>query len=174
MTNFLLGDKPPSVPEGNITPLMQQYINQYTQGTDAANAANLRRFGRLQDLMRSSIKDVRQGSNQNRKDIRSSARSAEGEASQNLAARGLYNTTIMNSAQRGIREGRDAMLNRERDMMHDRVIGRRDALAGVIERRNDVGPDPGFYAQLLQGMGAANMYNSSRQRSGGLLGALFG
>jgi len=107
----------------------------------AANQANEKRY---QDIL-ASLSGMGTAA---RTRVAQQKTQAQGGADQDLISRGLGNTTIRQSVQRGIAS--DAELANQ--SIDEQVTGMR---AGVMERRNDTGPDLSMYANLLQAAAAA-------------------
>lgn len=117
-------------------------VSRFEKAQADANAANEQRYQQILSSLggqgKSAYRRIDQGTTQ-----------ALGASDQDLTSRGLGNTTIRSTAQRGIRsDAENAKL-----AVDEQVAGMK---AGVMERRNDIGPDFSMYANLLQQAAASN------------------
>lgn len=123
-----------------------QLLNRLIQDTIAAqqraNQANEQRFQQLLGLSD-------QFGQTGRQDAQSAAIRQQAQAQQSLISRGLGNTTILDAANRGVQSD----FQRQLLDVNERVAQQR---AGIIERRDDVGPDLNALIALAQQTGAAN------------------
>lgn len=129
----------------NITDI----IKRFEAAQQSANKANEDRY---QQIL-SSLSGMG-GSARRRVDQQ--ATQAGGAADQDLISRGLGNTTVRSSVQRGIASDKE-LANQTID---EQVAGMK---AGVMERRNDEGPDLSMYANLIQAASAAGDPNKRTQ-----------
>jgi hypothetical protein len=128
-------------------------IARIQQLHDSANQANEERFQQAQDLLK------RYGGTATRQ-AKTAATQAKGEATQQLIDRGLGNSTLRNSAMRGI----------DTDLQNNLAgIGERKALmqADLLERKTDQGPNLGVYAELLSRPGGATAVANMPTSTGG-------
>lgn len=120
-------------------PTVQEIINEWRSGRDAANQANQQRLDDILGLL--------QGQGESAKD---EARRASGERTaggdQSLMDRGLFNTTILDANRR--REGE--AVTRETNRIDENVALNK---AGVLERVTDTGPDDQAFMNLLMTLG---------------------
>jgi hypothetical protein len=150
-------------PAASQTPAVQsqQLATQYQTALDAANAANDARFQEaktetlgLRDRTMAGISTL--GDTQ-RRDINDGLTQAQANTTQSAINRGLYNTTILDSLQQGNQRTADRAnqsleesLNRQRI---DADMATTQAYTGLLERKNDIGPDPSQLIGLSQGLG---------------------
>lgn len=139
---------------------------------NAANLANDTRYNHAlssqatahasqQNLYNNAYNDVQNVGNVARQRIQKNYMNASGAGRQSLISRGLGNTTIMDSVLRGYAD--DAELQqqgvdeqqaqlrsglRTQQAQNEGAFG--DRIAGIMERRNDTGPDTGLYSNLIQ------------------------
>lgn len=125
-----------------------QIIKMFQDLQDQANQANEQRYGDILGLLEG------QGTAAKRQ-IDTSTRNTLSQQRQNLASSGLFNTTMLNTI-----AGQRA---KEADLAKTQ-IDEWSALqkAGVMERRSDVGPDPGFYTELLRILGRDQGFDPQR------------
>lgn len=129
----------------NITDI----IKRFEAAQLAANKANEDRYQQILSSLSG------QGAAARRR-VDQQATQAGGAADQDLISRGLGNTTIRQSVQRGVASDKE-LANQSID---EQVAGMR---AGVMERRNDEGPDLSMYANLIQAASAAGDPNRRTQ-----------
>jgi hypothetical protein len=111
-------------------------MKQYTDAQEKANAENEKRYqqalGLYDTLGKSGAEDITKQTGQQ-----------QAGARQNLVERGLGNTTIGSSVATGIAsQGQSNLLRLQESLASQK--------AGLMERRNDQGPNLGLYANLLQ------------------------
>jgi len=152
-------------------------LKQLQKQQDAANKANEKRYTQLLKQLRDTqqqslgtyseaMGEVRKLGKTRESDIQRDAVRQGAAAEQDLISRGLGNTTIRSSVQRGVEEDRQRSLN----MLAEMLAGQRAGvlqdragleaqlggqIAGAIERRSDIGPDTGLYAGLIQQLARA-------------------
>ena len=89
---------------------------------------------------------------------------------QNLIARGFGNSTIPATMRMGVARERSHDQNRLRDALVRERVGVDSGLTqgklGVIERRQDIGPDPAQLAALMQQLGQAGYGQQSYNQAG--------
>lgn len=133
----------------------------YQTALDAANAANDARYQTavqetlgLRDRTMEGINSL--GDTQ-RRDIDDNLARANANTTQSAINRGLYNTTILDSLQQGNQRTADRAnqsleesLNRQRI---DADLATTQNYTGLLERKNDVPPDPSQLINLSQGLG---------------------
>ena len=155
----------------------QDVIGKFEKAQADANAANEARYTQLiaalQDLMGRSagtyddiLKNIESTGGVARQRVERDTAKMIGRSEQDLISRGLGNTTIRSSVQRGIRsdaefanQAIDEQLTTQRaNALQSRIgddIRTTGMFADAIERRNDIGPDLGQYAALLSQAAAA-------------------
>lgn len=154
----------------NIADVIKQVQTKY----DAANAANELRYKQIVGTSDPATGAFTGGllenlGNTQRSDNAIRYTQARAGADQSLISRGLGNTTIRDSVQRGLLSDE----SRAAGAITESVA---NARAGVVERRNDIGPDVGTFANLLRDAASANTGPVSAvlgaaQHSGGAGGA---
>lgn len=153
-------------------------LARFEQQQQAANAANAERY----DALLAAISDLGSQTGQTydaalgdienlgtaaRERVRQQRTRASGQAEQDLISRGLGNTTVRQSVQRGIasdaelaQQNIDEQVGAQRSGIRQGLAGNQlqvgSMLANAIQGRNDVGPDLGLYAQLLQAAAAGD------------------
>ena len=157
----------------------QNLYDNYQADLDSANARNDSRYEELLGLYRSlgqrasGVHDqIGQASTligtNARERISENAGQQFASAQQQLLSRGLGNSTLINAAQRGVAadaEDSNQQVDESQAQLQIQNLRARlgsdfDAsqlLGGVIERREDVVPDFGQYASLLQAAGQAGV-----------------
>lgn len=141
----------------------QTLAGAYQAALDKANAANEARYQQLiggYDELRGSIagglKDV---GNQEFRDIDRTYKSMGSDVYQRLVNRGFANSTLPATQQMGVERERSAARSRLASDLAQQKAGYESSIAqaklGMMERRNDVGPDPGQMIALSQGLGQA-------------------
>jgi hypothetical protein len=152
-------------------------IAQLQQRQDRANNANRRRYQQLLDTIDQTSETALGSYNEamglvdtlghaSRRDIDRGAQRTAATADQDLITRGLGNTTIRSSVQRGVEDDRAMNQLRLQESLAAQRAGLLTQRAGLevdlgslmaqaIEGRYDDGPDLGLYAQLLQASAAA-------------------
>lgn len=153
-------------------------LSRFQAAQTQANQANVQRYQQLLQTLRDlqaqtgetygeALANIRGLGEAQEQRIGREATRETGRAEQDLISRGLGNTTIRESVRRGIEE--DAQLNRQqlaesvalnRNALLQQQVGTDvqlgQLLASAIERRDDVGPNPALYAQLLQSAASSN------------------
>ncbi len=127
---------------------LQNIIQQMQAAQEKANLLNEQRFKR-------AMSQFENLGNAGRARIEQQTAQRQAAATQNLTSRGLGNTTITSSVERGIAS--DAETSRQQ--LEEGIAVQK---AGLLERRSDVGPDLSQFASLLQ---AAGQGSPSRQVS---------
>jgi len=131
----------------------------------AAKKANEDRYNQIlqgyTDRYNTTMNDLGQFSQQGQTDITNQGQQQKAMMEQGAVSRGLGNTTVTDALQRGINTDTQSNLNRFNDQVLNRKLSyegqqSQDKL-GFMERRNDVYPNLGQYASLMQGAGAAGM-----------------
>jgi hypothetical protein len=139
---------------------LPQQIGGHLAGLqETANAANEARYQKLMELAQQF------GVTQQRQNQQLTQQQLAG-GTQGLISRGLGNSTVLDTMQQGIlRQGQDRGMD----------IGQRVAelQMGPVERRQDVGPNLGMYANLLATPGAMGGAMGGGSASD-MLAALFG
>ena len=143
---------------------LQQLMNQYQQSYDQAKAANQNRYDEIKNYYFTRQKQgqgyIDAMSNQSKQDLANQYQANLGHTDQSLISRGLGNTTVKESINRGLMGDYNAELRR----LNDATLGRRlstfsglsgDTL-GFMERRNDAYPDMGMLSQLAMAQGAGS------------------
>lgn len=137
---FVSGQAPPAMdygsffnPDGTLN--IQAIMAGVGQQQEWANQANLQRYqdilGQFQGLGEAGMQRI-EGARQQ----------AIGTGTQDLISRGLYNTTIAGGIPRAA--GADAEMARQ-----SLQEGIQAQMAGVMERRSDIGPNLGFLSSLI-------------------------
>lgn len=117
----------------------QDIISQMQAAQEKANLLNEQRYRQI-------LAQYENLGQAGRARIEEQTTQRQAEARQGLVSRGLGGTTITSAVERGI--GRESELARQQ--LEESVAVQR---AGVMERRTDVGPDLGMFANLLQAAG---------------------
>jgi hypothetical protein len=110
-----------------------------------ARAANEARYGQILKLHQKNIDDVNKYqasvSNQQRQDIQGLYGQQSADMQQSMRDRGLYNTSVVNSLQAGLKDRESAELRRQSDqMIQNRLQAQLPMGAEMLrfmERRND-------------------------------------
>ena len=123
-------------PASAQAPQQQAAIAQIQAAQEKANLLNEQRYQQLLGTFESLGKAGRTR-------IEEQATQQQGRATQGLVSRGLGSTTITSAVQRGIASDAERL----RQQLEETLSV---AKAGIIERRSDVGPDLGMFANLLQ------------------------
>lgn len=174
----------------------QSLIDQITQGRNDANTANKGRYTEIKGLLEALIgrsgttydEILRNLSTQGREakfNVGQQAKRSAASAAQDLTNRGLGNTTITSSVNRGIQsdaararqnidEGLAAQQAGVRQSRLQSDIQTTGMLSGLIERRNDTGPDLSLYASLLQQAMAAGAGGVGGSGAGGRTSTVIG
>ena len=132
----------------SLTSSLGNFPNTVQGSMDRANAANEARYGEakgIYDTMLSNASGFGELENQR---LNQSVTQQSTNLDQDLFSKGLGNTTIGPSMQAGIQ--REANFNRT--AIADAVARQKNSIlegkAGVIERRQDLGPDLGLFSEL--------------------------
>lgn len=144
--------------------ILDQLAAEFKSKINEANAANLARYDEGKGEL-STLRDRNQGRVENwgkaaSEDIDERMREALGDASANLAARGLGNSNILDAFR--LRAARDTAREQQRvSEMRDSRASQYDTndtnnLVGFIERRNDIAPDYGQLIGLADRIGQAD------------------
>lgn len=152
----------------DISAIMKQLTDAQTQANTANEARYSQGLSTLQTGLgtarglfsqaRSALQNVGQSA---ASDINLGAKRSLASGKQNLISAGLGNTTITGSLQRGVEaDRRRAMTQSEESLAQlqsglatqeaGAELGAAGSLASFMASRNDVGPDLGLYANLLQ------------------------
>jgi hypothetical protein len=141
-------------------------------GTDQANAANQQRYGQglgvltngatsAQNYIQSAITNSDKVGQSARDRVGVNLQNAQGNTLQSAVSRGLGNTTILDSLQRGnardaetANQSIDEQLADRKSSLNLQQAGQANqganSIAGFIAARNDVAPDLGLYSSLAQ------------------------
>lgn len=138
-------------------------FNQFQTAYDEGKAANLARYKQIktgyQDRYDRGMKMLDGFGEQMGTDINNRSLQATGKAQQSLMNRGLGNTTVVDSVNRGIEADRSAEQRRLGEQITGMRMGADAQLAGdklqFMERRTDTYPSQEFLAQLAMQMGEA-------------------
>lgn len=159
------------------TPLnYQSLIDDYRKQLADANAANQKRLQQIVGNLDANGNPVDGATGllgsigaTAKSRVQESSTKAAGVADQDLISRGLGNTTIRSSVQRGIQTDE----NRAMQDIDNAVAQQK---AGVLERVSEPGPDMGLYANLLRGIGSGQgqLAGQAQYRSGGGAGGAGG
>lgn len=156
---------PGSPPAGSNS--LGDLAKSYQQQTDAANAANNQRYndilGGYDKALGLATSELTGLSQQNKTDTNALYDTRRGSAEQNLISRGLGNTTVRSSIDRGITTDQAAANARINDQNKLQRLGALSGLQsdrlGFMERRNDAPPDISQLAMLAQGVGQSGTPN---------------
>lgn len=154
--------------------LIRQLANDYRNQINSANQANENRYNQIlqgyDDLHARSMGAINQLGAQQRSDIDERYDHVNAANQQNLIARGFGNSTIPATMRMGVSRERNRDHNRLRDALVRERVGVDSGLTqgklGVIERRQDVGPDPAQLAALMQQLGQAGYGQQSYNQAG--------
>lgn len=144
----------------------QELSQQYQQQLDAANAANNARYEDIirgyQDNQANIDSYLTNQGQQQTEDVNRSYERLGASNRQDLISRGLGNTTVLSSTERGIEEDRQRALRNSQEQIDRQRLTYQTAaqsdLLGAMERRTDAGPDYNQLIGLSQGLG--NSQNS--------------
>lgn len=118
---------------------LQDIIGQMQAAQQKANLLNEQRYrqalGQFENLGKAGRARIEQQTAQR-----------QAAATQGLVSRGLGGTTVTSAVERGIASDAES----QRQQLEEGIAVQR---AGLIERRSDVGPDLGMFANLLQTAG---------------------
>jgi hypothetical protein len=157
---------------GAISTALQQSGKQQK----AANTANEQRYGEGLGYLKGAEALIGQNGQAGMNRIGEQEQQGLGKAAQSAVSRGLTNTTIADSLNRGVqRDANDARLNLQ-ESINSQQAGAKDRIADFIAARNDNGPDTNLLAGLTQGAasnpaGAQRSGSVTRQSVPGLGGA---
>lgn len=165
-------------------------ITSFQQQQSAANQANLQRYNQLlasiQNLgaqthgtYNEALKNINTVGDAARTRVDRNFTQQMGSADQDLITRGLGNTTIRPTIQRGIESDRalnQQSIDEQQAQLRSGVLQNRagnemqvgSLLARAIEGRNDTGPDLGMFTSLLQQAAGAQTSPLSVQAGRGL------
>ena len=161
----------PAAGGGYMTTPANALMSEVERQRLAANAANEARYGAIRGggsdtqtanggymgLYDRGMDYLKQQTDQQYKDISGDWGQREAQGIQSLAARGMGNSTILNTMRAGYERGKQADLNRAKDAAMNRNLSWDQSLSkqglDFMERREDVGPDLSMYAGLMQGAG---------------------
>lgn len=141
----------------------QELYQQFQQAMDQANANNQARYedivaGYQQNQQQISDYLTNQGQQQ-QEDIGRQYERFGAQNEQDLISRGLGNTTVRTSTQRGIEEDRGRALRNSQEQIDRQRLqyetAAQQGLLNFMERRTDAGPNYGDLANLAQGLGSA-------------------
>lgn len=118
---------------------MSRLVSQYNQAYQQAKAANLQRYQEMLGV-------VGQTTGQRAADIRSSYAGQAATGMQQLARQGMAGTTVAPTMRMGYQREQESALNRLADQMQGTRLG-------IMERRQDVYPDPNVLVSLAQAIG---------------------
>lgn len=164
---------------------MATALEEWKKAQEKANAANEKRYNEAKGIYSGIASQYAPGgqfmsgalANYERQKLRDMS-----TANQSLVSSGLFNTTIAAGLPSKYEEevGNPFRLNLE-DIRMQRESEAKTNLAGLIERREDVAPDPSLFAQLMQGANSgvsipsmSSMGGSSSGSSGGSSGGYSG
>lgn len=137
--------------------------NEFQAAMNADKAENLRRYNNLlqgyQDRYNRGLANLEGQGAQQKRDINKQYDSLAAANQQSLVSRGLGNSTLVNNAATSNLRGRTDAVGRLEDALRAQRLALDAQLSGdilgVIERRNDEGPDLGLLAALQKGIGQA-------------------
>lgn len=133
---------------------------------DAMNAANKANQDRYNEILGGygsardyAAKQLAGLGDQQRKDTNAAFDKNAGRIDQSTISRGLNSTTVQDTLQAGnARDRGEALARLESDLARERMAQELPLLEQQLkfmERRDDVGPDPGLFASLMQNAAAA-------------------
>jgi len=166
---------------------LNNIIQQVQQAQNQANAANESRYkqlisaiqglaGRTGNIYGQIMNNIGQMGQTQKTNIARKEKRQKANTAQDLISRGLGNTTIRQSAMRGVSsDAQRALQNLAEQQANMRAsalqskAGSDQAVTGMlaqaIQARNDIGPNLSMYANLLQQAAAANQQNKKLQAS---------
>lgn len=162
-----VGNVPQQFPQQQaVNPVQQQafdYIKEMQGSYDQARAANESRYadiiGRYDSMRDQNLGYIDGIGEQRGRDIDEQFDRLGARQQQDLVSRGLNNTTIKQTTERGVADERSQAQNRLAvDLNRERMGVNTDATMGrlgVMERRDDNYPDPNQMIQLLTALGAS-------------------
>lgn len=140
-------------------------VEQFQAATDRANQANEQRYQQIlsgyEGLRGRTMSDLQGLGRQERADIDRVYRGLGSDVYQRLVNRGFANSSLLGTMRQGVERERTSAYGRLNDRLAQQRIGADLAISqgqfGVMERRNDVGPDPALLVQLAQQFGASGL-----------------
>lgn len=177
----------PFMAGGGNNQMASDLYQKFQKAHDEAKGANEQRYGDILNDRRRLESDMNNmassTSGQERLDINDRYDRSNADTIQSATDRGLGNTTVLDSLQRGVNADRTAALNRQSDQAVQRQMGVRNAGAeqrlGFMERRTDAYPSYEMMAQLAMqagqgggGMGGGGVAGGAAGGSAGGGGAL--
>lgn len=154
----------------NNTGLIQQAMAAFKAQQDAANKANEARYAEGKGLYDQANARLVGSNSAQLAAIEDKRLQGRADTVQSATSRGLGNTTIVDSLQRGVDSDAARLTMESNNALADRQAGIDIAKAGFIERRNDVAPDPNSIYALLRQLAA----NGGAGGAGGNVNVGFG
>ncbi len=153
----------------------QGIMAQYQQAYNAANAANLGRYGDIlqgyTDRYDRNMGSLNKMSLQRQSDINENYNSQAANTKQRLTDLGMSGTTVAPTMAAGVERNRIADQNRLADQVLQQRVGMDAGLSGdrlqFMERRTDELPDLGLYAQLAMQAAAGGIGGGQGGPGGG-------
>jgi hypothetical protein len=115
--------------------------SEYQKALDKANAANDKRYQQTLGLRRGMERLNLKRTGQQEFDVRRSGQVQQSAMQQQLVTGGLSNTTVGIGRNTPIQRNTDAEVRRVRDDRLNTQLGLIEGRTGVIERKQDIGPD---------------------------------
>lgn len=128
-------------PTSEITSGLDALVANYNQAFGSAREANEARYQQLLGITDETTQ-------QRQIDVTGAYQQKESDVMQRLAGLGMSNTTVAPTMQFGIEREKQSALNRTADEMQQTKLG-------IIERREDEGPDLGSLQSVLAGVGTS-------------------
>ena len=154
------GALPGGTPGGGDAFLQTMYAD-YQRAMDESRAANEGRYNDILDLYgqrhNTAMENLGNLGLTERNRINENWNRLQGSLENDMMQRGLQNTTLRGQALQGITREQERAMGELQQRLNSTAIGLDAGLSGdmlgFMERREDVGPDPAFLAQLTQAMG---------------------
>jgi hypothetical protein len=148
---------------GMANPQLQQLIQQYQNQYQKATNANQQRYDQILQGYNNRVqvgRDMLENlGDQAKSDVRRDYADLGAQTTQSAIGRGLYNTTVQDSMQRGIEREKQGQLARvEDDVRAQRLTHHMQSMGdrlGFMERRTDAYPDIAHLSNLAQMVGTA-------------------
>ena len=159
---------------------MQQLVNSYQDALNSANAANEQRYNDIlsgyDSLHNRAMGAISQQGRQAASDIQENYRQVGANNYNRLVQRGFGNSSLVGSSQLGIAREQNRDMNRLRESLARQQVaadvGITQGKMGVMERRNDVGPDQNQLLNVMQALGQSGYGQQPYQGGGGYGGGV--
>ncbi len=161
-------------------PDADEILAQLQLAQDTANRKNQERYKKTLGLWDEMIRMFKGGyGRQAIKDVRRGGRQEKGQNVASTAARGLHNTTVLDSLNTRTNERTQREISRVREDLTAQIVRLMQGKAGVMERKQERGPDMGqwapYLAQLGQGEGGGtDWWGLAGTLGGAAIGGMFG